>query len=231
MSLIVAQQLSHTYGQGERAYKALKQIDLTIAAGEFVALVGPSGSGKSTLLSILGALTQPTTGTLRIDGIDVVALNDEERARFRREYVGFVFQQFHLMPYLTALENVMLPLVMTSMPKKEQKEKAQMALEKVGLAEKGHRLPEQLSGGEQERVAIARAIVNEPPLLLADEPTGALDVANGDRVMALLTDLNQEGHTVVMVTHNQAYEPLAHRVIPLQDGAIVLAKQRPGEGS
>ncbi|KAB2953659.1 ABC transporter ATP-binding protein [Heliorestis acidaminivorans] len=234
MSLIIAKDICHVYDSGERAYEALKKVNMSISEGEFVALVGPSGSGKSTLLSILGVLTKASSGIVQIDGIDVTNLGEEERARFRREYVGFVFQQFHLMPYLTALENVMLPLVMTSISKKEQKEKARLALAKVGLEEKGHRLPAQLSGGEQERVAIARAIVNEPPLLLADEPTGALDVANGNRVMALLTDLNKQGHTIVMVTHNPAYEPLAHRVIRLQDGAIVEGSgslTRPGEVS
>jgi putative ABC transport system ATP-binding protein len=200
---------------------ALDGIDLRVAEGESVALMGPSGSGKSTLLTILGAMNRPTKGRVYIDGIDVYGLGEEKRADFRHEYLGFVFQQHHLMPYLTAVENVELPLVVSRLGAGEKRERAFRALAEVGLSGKERRLPSELSGGEQARVAIARAVVNEPPLILADEPTGNLDSGTGRAVMELLAELNRAGRTVVIVTHDEAVAGLARRVVRLLDGHVV----------
>jgi putative ABC transport system ATP-binding protein len=202
------------------AVRVLSDVNSEIAEGEFVCLMGPSGSGKSTLLTIVGAMNHPTQGRVLVDDIDVYGLEDERRADFRREYLGFVFQQHHLMPYLSALENAMLPLATTQMRAREKRERAINVLEKVGLADKGPRLPNQLSGGEQGRLAIARAIVNEPPLILADEPTGSLDTKTGREVMEVFLKLNGQGQTVFMVTHNPENAALAHRIINIVDGRI-----------
>lgn len=200
--------------------RVLSDVNAEIAEGEFVCLMGPSGSGKSTLLTIVGAMNHPTEGRVLVDDIDVYGLADERRADFRREYLGFVFQQHHLMPYLNTLENAMLPLATTNSSAKEKRGRAMNVLEKVGLADKGSRLPNQLSGGEQGRLAIARAIVNEPPLILADEPTGSLDTKTGREVMEVLLKLNAQGQTVFMVTHNPENSALAHRIINIVDGRI-----------
>jgi len=202
------------------ATQVLSGINLSIEEGEFVSLVGPSGSGKSTLLSIIGAMNRPTQGTVVIDEIDVYRLSEERRADFRHEYLGFIFQQQHLLPFLTAIENVMLPLAISKISAAEKKQRAISALEKVGLADKAARLPNQLSGGEQERVAIARAIVNNPPLLLADEPTGSLDSKTGAEVMDVFRRLNKHGQTILMVTHNPEYAALSNRIIKIRDGKI-----------
>ncbi len=220
MSLIEAKALTKVYQGGEGQVVALSEASLAIDEGEFVALMGPSGSGKSTLLSILGALNPPTSGELIIDGIPVYGLSAERRADFRSEYIGFVFQHFQLIPYLTALENVMLPLAITGRPHREQIELAMKVLERVGLGQKTNRLPNQLSGGEQERVAIARAIVNQPPLVFADEPTGSLDTKTGDEIMELFKALNQEGLTIIMVTHNKENLHHVKRTISIRDGKI-----------
>ena len=176
--------------------RVLSDINVEIAEGEFVCLMGPSGSGKSTLLTIVGAMNHPTEGRVLVDDIDVYGLADERRADFRREYLGFVFQQHHLMPYLNTLENAMLPLATTSLRAKKKRDRAMNVLERVGLADKWSRLPNQLSGGEQGRLAIARAIVNEPPLILADEPTGSLDTKTGREVMEVFLEMNAQGQTV-----------------------------------
>jgi ABC-type antimicrobial peptide transport system, ATPase component len=202
------------------AVHALREVDLHIAEGEFVALMGPSGSGKSTLLTILGAMNPPTTGRVVIDGIEPYNLPLERQADFRHEYVGFVFQQYHLIPYLTVLENVLLPLTIAQRPRQEKLHQAKAAIERVGLGGKENRLPSQLSGGEQARVTIARALVNQPPLLLLDEPTGNLDSSTGARVMELLVELNRAGQAVVMVTHNPETAACAGRIIRLRDGCI-----------
>lgn len=215
-----------TYKSMGEEVQALRGISLDIYQGESVAVMGPSGSGKSTLLSIIGGLTPPTGGLLKIDDIDLYNLSPERRADFRREYLGFVFQQFQLIPYLTAWENVMLPLTTTRYPNKEKREKAAAILERIGLADKMNRLPNQLSGGEQERVAIARAIVNEPPVVLADEPTGSLDTKTGDEIMELFQELNQEGLTLLMVTHNPEYSRYMERTVLMQDGLLYT---EPGE--
>ena len=202
------------------AVRVLSGVNSEIAEGEFVCLMGPSGSGKSTLLTIVGAMNHPTKGRVLVDDIDVYGLADERRADFRREYLGFVFQQHHLMPYLNSLENAMLPLATTNGSSKEKRERAMNVLEKVGLGDKASRLPNQLSGGEQGRLAIARAIVNDPPLILADEPTGSLDTKTGGEVMEVFLKLNAQGQTVFMVTHNPDNSALAHRIINIVDGRI-----------
>jgi putative ABC transport system ATP-binding protein len=193
---------------------------LSVAEGTFLGVMGPSGSGKSTFLAILGGLCHPSAGRVAVDSIDLYALGQEKLADFRREYLGFVFQSFNLVPYLTALENVMLPLAVKKMPASAKRERAREVLARVGLAARAAHLPSQLSGGEQERVAIARALVNAPPLILADEPTGSLDTATSAEVMALLTELNEEGQTIVMVTHNPENQAWFHRTVLLRDGLV-----------
>ena len=219
---VVVEKVSKVYqdnGQSS-AVRVLADVSLEIKEGEFVALTGPSGSGKSTLLTIVGAMNHPTEGRVIVDGIDVYGLEDEKRADFRREYLGFVFQQHHLMPYLNAIENAMLPLATAALSAREKRERAALVLERVGLGDKADRLPNQLSGGEQGRLAIARALVNEPPLILADEPTGALDTKTGREIMEAFLNLNAQGQTVFMVTHNPENAALAHRIIHIVDGRI-----------
>lgn len=223
MAFVTIERITKVYqANGESAsVRVLSDVSAEIAEGEFVCLMGPSGSGKSTLLTIVGAMNHPTEGRVLVDDIDVYGLADERRADFRREYLGFVFQQHHLMPYLNALENAMLPLATTNLSTKEKRDRAMSVLEKVGLADKASRLPNQLSGGEQGRLAIARAIVNEPPLILADEPTGSLDTKTGREVMEVFLKLNAQRQTVFMVTHNPENSALAHRIINIVDGRIV----------
>jgi putative ABC transport system ATP-binding protein len=204
--------------------EVLRGIDLEFEEGEFVAIEGPSGSGKTTLLGIVGAMHKPTEGRVVIDGIDVYSLGEEKRADFRREYVGFIFQQHHLLPYLTAVENVMVPLAVLRMRSEDKRLKAMCALDQVGLGGKVDRLPSQLSGGEQGRVAIARAVVNEPPLILADEPTGNLDSRKGQDIIESLCLLSSEGHTVLMVTHNPEAAAAADRIVRIHDGRLVASK-------
>jgi len=220
MSSINARQLGKSYGQGTGTVHALSEVSFTIDSGEFIGIMGESGAGKSTLLSILGAMNTPTRGTLTVDDIDVYELKSEQRADFRREFLGFVFQSFHLIPYLTLLENVMLPLTTIRMPKVEKRSKALAALERVGLESKVERLPGEASGGEKERCAIARAIVNAPPVLLADEPTGNLDTRTTDAVMNLFTGLNAEGMTIVMVTHSPRCAAHVNRILTVADGRL-----------
>jgi len=200
--------------------RVLTDINASVAEGEFICLMGPSGSGKTTLLTIIGAMNHPSEGRLLIDNIDVYGLEDERRADFRREYLGFVFQHHHLMPYLTAVENAMLPLTTINLSAREKRARAMSVLEKVALGDKAARFPNQLSGGEQGRLAIARAIVNEPPLILADEPTGALDTRTGREVMEVFLRLNEQGQTIFVVTHNPENALLAHRIINIRDGRI-----------
>ena len=221
MSYIEAQNLVKEYGTGAAAITAIGDVSLGIEAGEFVAIMGESGSGKSTLLSMLGCLNSPTAGSLRVGGIDAYTLSSDERADFRKQSIGFVFQSFHLLPYLTLAENVMLPLAIVHMSKRKKVAAAIDALARVGLPDKASRLPNQISGGEQERVAIARAIVNHPPIILADEPTGNLDTRTGAEIMKLLGELNREGITVIMVTHSNEYALYARRLIRLSDGKLV----------
>jgi putative ABC transport system ATP-binding protein len=221
MSYIQVQNVEKHYGQGEAAVTALADMTFNVEAGEFIAVMGQSGSGKSTLLSILGGLNTPTVGKLFVDDADVYALGHDKRADFRRESIGFIFQHFNLIPYLTLAENVMLPMAPLKVRKKQKRLLAENALRRVGLSGKTGRLPSQISGGEQERVAIARAIVNRPPILLADEPTGNLDSSTGREIMELLTELNRDGATVVMVTHTAEYANYARRTLRVADGALV----------
>ncbi|NOY46045.1 MAG: ABC transporter ATP-binding protein [Deltaproteobacteria bacterium] len=221
MSYLTAENLTKRYGSGDTAVLAVRGMTFSVDQGEFVAVMGESGSGKSTLLSILGALNTPTEGRYLVDDIDVYGLDSERRADFRREFLGFVFQSFHLVPYLTLAENVMLPLATVKVARNEKRRMALEALDRVGLGGKADRLPSQVSGGEQERVAIARAIVNDPPILLADEPTGNLDTKTSQEIMGLLTRLNQEGTTVVMVTHSPDCAAYARRVLRVVDGRVV----------
>lgn len=197
--------------------RALDSISLSVKRGEWIAIMGPSGSGKSTLVNILGCLDRADAGTVRIAGKDVATLSRKELDQFRAETVGFIFQQFHLIPYLTALENVMLAQYFHSMTDKAE---AVAALDRVGLAARAGHLPSELSGGEQQRVCIARALINQPPLLLADEPTGNLDAANQEIVTGLLRSLNQAGHTILMVTHDPDMAQLADRIVELHHGRI-----------
>jgi putative ABC transport system ATP-binding protein len=221
MPLIQITNLKKHYTSGGETVEALRGVDIAIEAGEFITIMGQSGSGKSTLLSVLGGMNHPTSGEVEMAGIKLYQLPGEKLADFRARSLGFVFQSFHLIPYLTAIENVMLPLAIVKMSTDRKRNAARQALERVSLGDKLDRLPNQLSGGEQERVAIARAIVNNPHILLADEPTGNLDSRTSEEVMALFRDLNNAGQTVVMVTHNPENGSYADRTIHLRDGRVV----------
>ena len=220
MSYIVADKLGKKFGKGDAAVAAVTDISFQIGEGDFVAIMGESGAGKSTLLGIMGAMNAPTSGKLVVDDIDIYGLGQEQRTDFRREFLGFIFQSFHLVPYLTVIENVMLPLAVVKAGKKKKRQMAEEALAQVGLFEKARRLPNQISGGEKERVAIARSIVNEPPILLADEPTGNLDTKTTREIMELLLRFNQEGMTIAMVTHSPACAAYAQRVMRVTDGRL-----------
>ena len=221
MSYIIAENLVKKYGSGDAAVAAVAGISFQIEEGEFIGIMGESGSGKSTLLGMMGAMNAPTSGRFIVDDIDIYSLGQEQRADFRREFLGFIFQSFHLVPYLTVIENTMLPLAVVKAGRKQKREMAQEALHQVGLSEKAQRLPNQISGGEKERVAIARSIVNEPPVLLADEPTGNLDTKTSREIMELLKRLNQKGMTIVMVTHSPDCAGYAQRILRVSDGKLV----------
>ncbi len=225
--LITIDGVAKAYSSAGASVSALRGISLDILQGQAVAVMGPSGSGKSTLLSVIGGLNPPTEGKIMIDDIDLYALSRERRADFRREYLGFVFQQFQLIPYLTALENVLLPLTTTRYPSRQKREMALQALHRVNMDTKQDRLPNQLSGGEQERVAIARAVVNEPPLILADEPTGSLDSGTAREIMELFSSLNVTGLTILMVTHNPENTTYMNRTITMQDGLLIDDSEAP----
>ncbi len=214
--------IKKNYGKGEAMVEALRGVDLEIGEKEFVAVCGPSGSGKSTLLSIIAGLLHPTSGEVTVDGISLYKeLGSDGLARFRNEYIGFVFQSFQLIPYLTTLENVMLPLApIGSMGRKEKRKQAEQVLSDVGLEVKARYLPEELSGGQKQRVAIARAMVNNPPILLADEPTGNLDSDTRDDILTLFGDIRDQGHAVIMVTHDPENIRLAERTIRIHDGMV-----------
>lgn len=220
MALIEIKNVKKQYSSGDDVVEALRGVNISIEAGEFITIMGQSGSGKSTLLSVLGGMNHPSSGEVEMAGIDIYQLPGEKLADFRAQNLGFVFQSFHLIQYLTAIENVMLPLAIVKMGSKAKTASARQALERVGLGDKLDRLPNQLSGGEQERVAIARAIVNNPHILLADEPTGNLDSKTSEEVMALFRELNDSGQTVVMVTHNPENGAYSDRTINLKDGMV-----------
>ncbi len=209
------------YGHGDTAVHALDQLCLTVRRGDYLAVMGASGSGKSTAMNILGCLDRPSGGSYLLNGTPVETLNDDQLADLRNRELGFVFQQFHLLPQLTALENVMLPMVYAGVPAAERRQRAEAALVRVGLAERLHNKPNQLSGGQQQRVAIARAIINQPALLLADEPTGALDSRTTEEVLAIFDELHRSGMTVVMVTHEDDVAARAERVVHFRDGRVL----------
>lgn len=221
MSLIEIKNVSKEYIIGQTSTHALRDLSLQIDEGEFVTVMGPSGSGKSTFLAILGGLNAPSTGRVMVDGIDVYSLSGDGLSDFRREYIGFVFQSFHLVPYLNVLENIMLPLAPTGLSSRTQLASAEALLTELGLSDKVDHLPGELSGGEQQRVAIARALINEPLILLADEPTGNLDTATSEAIMSLFKTLNQHGKTILIVTHNPGYRSYSSRTIDFCDGTIV----------
>jgi putative ABC transport system ATP-binding protein len=219
MSMLRSEALTKTYVSGGREITVVRDITFELEAGGFLAVSGPSGSGKSTLLGLLAGLDRPARGRVVLDGYDLSALSEDERAQLRAEKVGFVFQSFHLIPTLTARENIQVPLELRG---KDGRGKAEELLARVGLGDRGHHYPAQLSGGEQQRVAVARAFAHDPRVLFADEPTGNLDAANGVNVIGLLGELNRElGTTLVLVTHDPELAGLAHRVLGLRDGAVV----------
>ena len=227
MSLIIETRgLTKVFGSNGNAVHALRGIDLTVARGEFVALVGPSGSGKSTLMAIIGCLDSPTAGTYALDGVMVQGLSGGALARIRNEKIGFVFQSYNLLPKASIARNVELPLLYAGVSRKERRRRALELLEQVGIPEKANVLPAQLSGGQRQRVAIARALANTPALLLADEPTGALDSKTGEEVLGLFQQLNRAGNTVVLVTHDPHIASLAQRKVELRDGLVVSPEQK-----
>jgi putative ABC transport system ATP-binding protein len=227
--IIRLEDIYKTYGIEDTLVKALDGVNLTIEEGEYCSIMGPSGSGKSTAMNIIGCLDQPTSGHYYLDKLDVSTVADAELAGIRNRKLGFVFQQFHLLPQLTALENVMLPMVYGGLSSTERKERAEVALEKVGLTNRMANRPNQLSGGQQQRVAIARAIVNEPRVLLADEPTGALDSRTTQEVMDIFTELNETGITIIMVTHEPEVAKQTKRIVWFKDGQIVYANLTPDD--
>ena len=218
--MIRLEQLSRVFQVGDQQVHALRAVTLGIEKGEYVSLMGPSGSGKSTLLNMIGLLDRPTAGRYLLDGRDVTALSDEQQAQVRREKVGFVFQFFHLIPRLTAQQNVEMPMLLGGVPPAERARRAGELLQRYGLANRAHHRPEQLSGGQRQRVAIARATVMQPAVLLADEPTGNLDRASGNEVIEILENLHEQGTTLILVTHDPALGQRAHRRLRLVDGSI-----------
>lgn len=218
--LIQLKNIVKSYQNGDQELQVLKSVDLTVYEGEFVAIMGPSGSGKSTLMNIIGLLDRPTSGDYRLNGTQVELLNDRKLAKVRNEEIGFVFQQFFLLAKLNALQNVELPLIYAGVGVSKRRELAKQFLEKVELGMRMKHLPSELSGGQKQRVAIARALVNSPSIILADEPTGALDTKTGEQIMRLLTELNKEGKTIIMVTHEPEIADFATRKIVIRDGEI-----------
>jgi len=219
--VIRTDKLGKVYSAGTEAeVVALKGVDLRIMPGEFVAIMGPSGSGKSTLMNLIGCLDTPTSGSYECDGIDVSTLDAEELATLRRDKIGFVFQGFHLLPRMDATDNVAMPLGYAGVPHAERRERALASLASVGLGERAGHRPNELSGGQQQRVAIARALVNHPPILLADEPTGALDSKTGEEILALFKQLRDDGHTVILITHDAQVAAHADRTYEMHDGEL-----------
>jgi len=229
-SVIRLEDVKKTYLMGQVAVHALNGLTLDIKDGEFIALQGPSGSGKSTAMNMIGCLDIPTSGTIYLNGQDISKLHESDLARIRGKTIGFIFQQFNLIATLTAMQNVMLPMMFQDMPEEKRKERAGELLDSVGLSNRMGHKPSELSGGQQQRVAIARALANNPEVLLADEPTGNLDTKTGAHIMELLNKLHAEGHTIVLVTHDEHVASLAERIAFIRDGTIVkIKKNRKGE--
>ncbi|MBD2302933.1 ABC transporter ATP-binding protein [Nostoc sp. FACHB-87] len=227
--MIRLENIFKTYGSGETEVKALNNVNLTINEGEYCSIMGPSGSGKSTAMNIIGCLDRPTDGHYYLDNVDVAQMDDKALAHIRNKKLGFVFQQFHLLPQLTALENVMLPMAYANVNPTERRDRAVVALTRVGLEKRLNNKPNQLSGGQQQRVAIARAIVNRPVVLLADEPTGALDSRTTQEVLDIFTELNASGITVVMVTHEPDVARQTQRIVWFRDGEIIHSHLTPND--
>ena len=227
--IIRLENIAKTYGSGETEVRALADVDLVIEKGEYCSIMGASGSGKSTMMNMIGCLDRPTSGSYYLDGVDVSRLSDAELAHIRNRKIGFVFQQFHLLQQLSALENVMLPMVYANVPNDERRDRAAEALKRVGLGNRMNNKPNQLSGGQQQRVAIARAIVNRPVLLLADEPTGALDTRTTKEVMDIFTELNASDITIVIVTHEPDVARLTKRIVWFRDGQVLHSHLEPEE--
>ncbi|MGG4144792.1 ABC transporter ATP-binding protein [Paenibacillus algorifonticola] len=218
--LIDINHLVKNYVMGRETVTILKGVSFQVEKGDFVAIVGPSGSGKSTMMNVIGCLDTPTDGSYKLDGIEVRGMSENKLADIRNKKIGFIFQGFHLLPRLTALENCELPLIYRGLPAKQRRAMAMKALEQVGLGERVHHRPSELSGGQQQRVAIARALATNPPILLADEPTGALDMKTGQEVLQLMEDLNQQGHTIVLITHDMEVAHRASRTVIMRDGVL-----------
>ncbi|MGD6975307.1 ABC transporter ATP-binding protein [Bacillus altitudinis] len=218
--MIQLSNVTKSYEVAEETFDVLSDVDLVIGKGEYMSIMGPSGSGKSTLMNIIGCLDHPTSGQYHFQGMELSAAKDQELAVIRNRSIGFVFQQFYLLPRLNARRNVELPMIYAGISQKERKERAEMALEKVGLADRMKHMPNELSGGQKQRVAIARAIVNEPELILADEPTGALDSKTSGSIMKQFTKLNEEGTTVVLVTHEEEIAAYTNRILVVRDGRL-----------
>lgn len=220
MVLLQLTDICKDYAQGKQPVRVLKNINLTVERGEYLAIMGPSGSGKTTLMNLIGCLDVPTSGTYILDGKDLKDMTDDDLADIRNRHIGFVFQSFHLLPKMTALDNVALPLLYANVPLQERRARAAEALKSVGLGERMNFLPNQLSGGQCQRVAIARAMVTKPDLLLADEPTGALDSKSGNQIMDIFRNLSEEGMTIIMITHEQSIADCANKTYRILDGEL-----------
>jgi putative ABC transport system ATP-binding protein len=221
MDMIVLHNISKVYYRGAEELQILKQISLTVKKGDFTAIIGPSGSGKSTLMNMIGLLDVPTSGSYTLDGVATEKMSDNQLAELRNQKLGFIFQQFNLLPRLTAIENVELPMIYAGYNQKQRRVQAMNMLSLLGMGERGHHKPSELSGGQQQRVAIARALALSPSIILADEPTGALDSKTGEEVLELIMKLNAQGNTIVLITHDQHIADHANRVIALRDGEIL----------
>lgn len=230
MAILELTDICKDYVQGKEPFRVLKNINLKVEKGEYLAIMGPSGSGKTTLMNIIGCLDVPTSGKYVLDGRDLQDLSDDALAEIRNKYIGFVFQSFYLLPKMDALDNVALPLLYAGVPLKERRARAEEALKAVGLEERIHFLPNQLSGGQCQRVAIARAMVGKPALLLADEPTGALDTKAGNQIMDIFRQLSQEGMTIIMITHEPSIAACANKTYHILDGMLKTDADSPAEG-